>query len=339
MSKIHEDQAKKKFVVITSINEVNDVMRKYASLPDWEFVLVGDRKGPKHVNSDQIIFLDMQKQEELGFEYFNHCPENHYSRKNLGYLYAISEGADIISESDDDNMPYDDWGQNINFYVEQCETISNTQFFNVYAEFYKKARIWPRGFPLEYVLTSHKSNANYQNCHIGVWQQLADGNPDVDAIYRLTQELPDIHFDKHKNITLDKQVYCPFNSQNTFWSRKAFPLMYLPQSVTFRFTDILRGYIAQRLLWEEDLLLGFSGASVWQDRNEHDLMRDFRDEIPMYTDVVSIVELLDKLSFSGSLLDSLVQVYENLFERQIVKKSELAAVNAWAKGFQKLGFV
>ena len=61
-----------------------------------------------------------------------------------------------------------------------------------------------------------------------IWQGLADRNPDIDAIYRLTQPLP-VHFDKTKlRIALAEGSICPFNSQNTTWFREAFPLMYLP---------------------------------------------------------------------------------------------------------------
>ena len=52
--------------------------------------------------------------------------------------------------------------------------------------------------------------------------------------------------------------------------------MYLPAFVSFRFTDILRGYVAQRIMWDYGLRLGFLPPNVFQKRNEHDLMADFR---------------------------------------------------------------
>lgn len=326
----------KKFIIITSINELNDVMKKYASYPDWKLILVGDRKGPRQINDDRIIFLDINKQAELGFEYYNHCPENHYSRKNIGYLYAMSLGASIIAETDDDNMPKADWGKNINFAFDDLTVFENPKFFNVYSEFcdYK---LWPRGFPLEYILDSQRPRSRRQKCKIGVWQYLSDNSPDVDAIYRLTNK-NSIIFKEREKFALGKHVYCPFNSQNTFWTQNTFPYMYLPKSVTFRFTDILRGYIAQRLLWDEDLLLGFGGASVWQDRNQHDIMQDFREEIPMYTNINSIVEKLESIILSKSPLESLCQIYRILVNEHFVDEDELKALDAWKKDLRKLGF-
>ncbi len=315
---------------------MNIAMEKYASLSDWEFILVGDKKGPKEINDERITFLDIDKQAELGFSYYNSCPENHYSRKNIGYLYAIANGAEIIAESDDDNIPKEGWGGDIDFSLKDVEIYDNVKFFNAYEEF-SDSFIWPRGFPLENVLTSYEKRSSRQKANIGVWQQLSDDESDVDAIYRLTRNQP-VQFKDRDNFALAKNVYCPFNSQNTFWTREAFPFMYLPKSVTFRFTDILRGYVTQRLLWEENLLLGFGGASVRQDRNKHDLMQDFRDEIPMYLNVVTIVERMESLTLTGTPLENLSQLYRALFEDNIVEESELQAVDAWKDDLNKLGF-
>jgi len=40
-------------------------------------------------------------------------PYHHYCRKNIGYLYAIRQGADCILETDDDNLPLPSFGRDI----------------------------------------------------------------------------------------------------------------------------------------------------------------------------------------------------------------------------------
>ena len=47
----------------------------------------------------------LKTQKKLDFQSIKFIPENHYSRKNIGYLHAISNGAKIIFETDDDNLP------------------------------------------------------------------------------------------------------------------------------------------------------------------------------------------------------------------------------------------
>ena len=31
----------------------------------------------------------------------------------MGFLYAYNEGADVVATVDDDNIPYDGWGENV----------------------------------------------------------------------------------------------------------------------------------------------------------------------------------------------------------------------------------
>ena len=61
------------------------------------------------------------------------CPYNHYARKNIGYLYAIQQGADIIYDTDDDNLPYDDWDI-IDFSCDNFLSL-DSKFVNVYKYF------------------------------------------------------------------------------------------------------------------------------------------------------------------------------------------------------------
>jgi hypothetical protein len=47
----------------------------------------------------------IKSQNKLDFKLAKFLPLNHYARKNLGYLIAIKSGAEIIIETDDDNIP------------------------------------------------------------------------------------------------------------------------------------------------------------------------------------------------------------------------------------------
>ena len=114
-----------------------------------------------------------------------------------------------------------------------------------------------------------------------IQQGLVDGDPDVDAIYRLVLDLP-FQFTAGPSVALGPGAWCPFNSQNTSWWPEAYPLMYLPAYCSFRMTDIWRSFVAQRIAWENGWSVLFHEATVRQRRNPHDLLRDFRDEVPGY---------------------------------------------------------
>ena len=49
------------------------------------------------------VYLSLSDQSALGFELTARLPVRSYSRKNLGYLYAVLHGAKVIFDTDDDN--------------------------------------------------------------------------------------------------------------------------------------------------------------------------------------------------------------------------------------------
>ena len=114
-----------------------------------------------------------------------------------------------------------------------------------------------------------------------VQQGLVNGSPDVDAVWRLMFDR-EFNFDQGPSVWLAPGAWCPFNSQSTWWFPKAFPLLYLPSFVSFRVTDIWRSFIAQRCLWEVGYGVAFHAPESIQQRNMHNLLRDFEDEVPGY---------------------------------------------------------
>ena len=65
-------------------------------------------------------------------------------------------------------------------------------------------------------------------------------------------------------------------------------------------TDIWRSFIAQRIAWENNWHVLFHAPTVWQERNAHNLMRDFADEIPGYLHNRSIGDALERLDLAAS---------------------------------------
>ncbi|MGB3512087.1 MAG: hypothetical protein WBA93_23175 [Microcoleaceae cyanobacterium] len=173
-----------KYIVITTINHKSEALSILEQKSDWKIVVVGDQKTPMIQSSENLIYLSIDDQKKLGYDIVKYCPYNHYARKNIGYLYAIEHGADVIYDTDDDNWPGDDW-QVPDFICEQ-EYVSTQKFVNIYRYFTDKL-IWPRGYPLDEIKNiTEDSVINTKSIPIGVWQGLVDLDPDVDAIYRLT---------------------------------------------------------------------------------------------------------------------------------------------------------
>jgi hypothetical protein len=327
-------------LVITSISHPNAQLTRFAeesARHGCRFILIGDSKSPADFELLSCDYWSLERQRSMEFELACTIPEGHYSRKNLGYLQAMSEGAEIIIESDDDNFARDAfWSPRTP--VVSAVPLSSAGWVNVYG-YFSDDRIWPRGFPLEHL---HKPCAELKECEqdilCPIQQGLADENPDVDAVYRLTSPLPR-SFLKKASIALGAGSWCSFNSQNTTWFQKVFPLLYLPSFCNFRMTDIWRSFVAQRICWANGWHVHFHAPTVWQERNEHDLLQDFNDEIPGYLNNVAIcreLEQLDLVPGEAFLAVNMLNCYEKLVEMGLVGTAEIKLLKAWNADIARL---
>ena len=325
-------------LIITSIAGSDCyVLRQYARKSinhNVSFIVVGDKKSPDAFSIDNCDYYSIDRQGNLPFRITESLPYNHYARKNIGYMVAISGGAEIIIETDDDNLPFPEfWNErrralNVHY-------LSETGWLNVYKYFTDK-NIWPRGFALEHILDSVPQLEAKEITNCPIQQGLAAKNPDVDALYRLTQPLP-IDFGQNDSIALGNNSICPFNSQNTTWFKEAFMLLYLPSYCSFRMTDIWRSFIAQRIAWSNDWNILFHHSTVWQERNSHDLMRDFSDEISGYLHNHSIMSALQNLNLVKGkeyLGENLVTCYKKLIEMGLIASEEIDVLEAWIEDVQ-----
>lgn len=325
----------KNAIVITSIFSPTEAVIAFSNMSNYQVIVVGDMNTPSNWNYANVDYLCVAAQEKMDFQIAKVLPYNHYSRKMLGYLKAIQSGVNFIIDTDDDNIPKKNWVFP-EFESDFQSIAENKGFVNVY-QLYTSQKIWPRGLPLKYINKSFNLEASLEikDGRIGIWQGLADEDPDVDAIYRLTSDLP-CYFDEREPVVLCKGTISPFNTQNTMVRKELFCLMYLPTYVTFRFTDILRGLVAQPIMWLHGYQLGFTNATVIQKRNPHDYMKDFISEIPMYEHCEKVIEVVSSsISSSDSMESNLFNAYEKLMENNIVSKSELIVLEAWLNDVQK----
>jgi len=326
----------KPYCVVTTINPPTAGVQKLSKLFPGALMAVGDNKTPSNWSCDDAWFLPINGQHKSGFEFVEHAPQNHYARKNIGYLQAMRLGASVIYDTDDDNIPSKAW--HVRSRETSARTVGQTGWCNVY-RFFHSARMWPRGLPLDCVLAAKPITTKKWPVRSSIQQGLANLSPDVDAIWRLVMPQR-IVFNKKESIALANGVWCPFNSQTTWWWPEAYPLMYLPVYATFRMTDIWRSFVAQRCLWELGSTVTFhSPAEAVQERNPHDLMRDFKDEIPGYLRNQSIAERLGGLTLKrgeDGLCDNLIACYDALITDGTLPSAEMASVMAWVSDVRSL---
>jgi hypothetical protein len=316
-----------KYLIITTINPPNERLKEYQSL-GYNLVIVGDTKSDDSLweqSEYSDYYLSYADQKQLYPELSELIGERTYARKNIGYLYAASKGAKIMWETDDDTFPRMDVGDPLKYIDEKyCVAPDGVNVWNPYDYFAEETKIWPRGLPLGNVLHPSASHKPFnQNTNFSILQTLVNLEPDVDAIFRLTQNYEPMHFSPTRDVVkLLGDTLTPANTQSTFWvKREDFVWMYFPKTVSNRMGDILKMYIAQK-----HCELAYAGFLTEQIRNEHDFMVDFKEEVPLYLSVDSLLDEIMNLKF-----ETLSQIYENLSALKICDPAEVHIADSFER--------
>ena len=144
-------------------------------------------------NGSHVVYLSLNDQEEQFSLISSFIPLNNLGRKNIGYLYAIQHGAEYMWDFDDANIGL--------IALNKMKIESKTpcgkftcKTTNPYPYFCVNDTSWPRGLPLQDVIGSHMIPKMCpiikQNTKIAIYQSLANFQPDVDAVFRLTHKTP-----------------------------------------------------------------------------------------------------------------------------------------------------
>jgi hypothetical protein len=348
-----------KWIVVTSINMPTDSIKILSKIENFQLIVVGDITTPNDWSYPNVIFLSINDQIEYYSSLANVIPTRCYCRKIFGYLYAIQHGAKYIYDTDDDNSPivdinhhfiYDNCSHgliaNIKSYDKNSNEKNEYNVINPYAHF-GQSSIWPRGYPLNRIKEKNDNMFSLSNRKTSIIQQgVVNGDPDVDAIYRLInshekQEKFNIEFDfLAPSIQLPSNLFSPFNSQNTLFHYDAFWSLYLPHSVTFRITDIWRGYWCQPLLWLINSTLEFHAATAYQYRNPHSYLKDFKEEDDLYKKTDELLEVLHqwKCNENKVFKDCIIDLSKLMAEKSFWSYDEAEHIEIWLDVLTSVGY-
>ena len=257
-------------------------------MPDWKLIVVGDKKTPSNYNLRNGIYLSPEDQENYDKDLSDAIGWNCIQRRNFGILYAWKNGADVVATVDDDNIPYKHWGNdlllnkkaNVSYYKTNSPAFDPVSVTN-----YKN--LWHRGFPIQ--ILDKKSNFKKQNKIIkaDIQADFWNGDPDIDAICRMEHH-PNCKFN-NKYFPLASNKISPFNSQNTFLSKKVLPHYFLFPHIG-RMDDIWASFYVT----SKNYKVVYNEPTVYQERNVHNLIKDFKDEYIGYVNSSNLVEKLKK---------------------------------------------
>jgi hypothetical protein len=270
-----------KAIVTTTIFPPSEATKKFIEMEGWTLFVAGDKKTPheEYLKYPNIKYLTPEYQEETWPELSDLIGWNCIQRRNLAYVEAYRQGATVIASVDDDNIPLPGWGQNLLLGQEvpalKFKPLRHPVFDPISATSYKS--LWHRGYPLAW-LQGKNDHAVEQSVTpvVDVQADFWNGDPDIDAICRIEHN-PLCDFTNEACFPFFSDAPSPFNSQNTFFTRKSIKDFFLFPGVG-RMDDIWGAYHCQ----SQGHRVVYSKPTVYQARNEHDLMIDFSKEICGY---------------------------------------------------------
>lgn len=259
-------------IVTTTINPPTKAIKLFDALADWHLIVIGDKKTPPDYQLERGAYVTPKEQENYDKELSDAIGWNCIQRRNFGLLWAYDMGAEMVAVVDDDNIPYDHWGQNlmvgreveVNHYETDLPAFDPIGATNV-------PHLWHRGYPLQLLHHRDYKAISRKSMHVDVQADFWNGDPDIDAICRM-EHAPECNFDP-MYFPLASNRISPFNSQNTFLLRKVLPRYFMFPHIG-RMDDIWGSYYAQA----KGFRVVYGKASVFQARNEHDLVGDMRQE-------------------------------------------------------------
>ena len=276
----------KKVIVTTTINPPTKAVKLFQAMKEWDLVVIGDLKTPKDYHLERGLYMDPAAQEKYDKELSDAIGWNCIQRRNFGLLIAHDMNADIVAVVDDDNIPLAGWGENL-FVGREIETnyyeTDLPAFDPIGATNYPK--LWHRGYPLQLLSKRNYAAKTRKRVRADVQADFWNGDPDIDAICRM-EHAPECDFDPAA-FPIASNRLSPFNSQNTFLSGDVLNSYFLYPHIG-RMDDIWAAYYVQA----KDYRVVYGKASVFQDRNVHDLTRDMRQEYLGYEHNIGIVKEL-----------------------------------------------
>ncbi len=300
----------KKVIVTTTINKPTKAIGLFESMSDWELVVIGDKKTPSDYKLGRGQYISPDEQEKYDKPLSDAIGWNCIQRRNFGLLWAHDMGADIIAVVDDDNIPYENWGDNL-LVGKESKIKTYDPEINVFdpigATNYQ--HLWHRGFPIQYLQKRSYKKTFEKVINPDIQADFWNGDPDIDAICRM-EHSPECNFDPSCFPFATTKI-APFNSQNTFLSKKCLKDYFLFPHIG-RMDDIWAAYYVQAKGYK----VIFNDASVYQERNPHDLTKDMKKEYLGYENNINLIDELiqDSESIYSYLPGKSIRAFE-LYKR------------------------
>lgn len=301
-----------KAIVTTTINPPTEAILKFSSMNEWNLYIVGDLKTPHEMFSKgNWKYLSPEYQEKKYPKLSSLIEWNNIQRRNIGFIEAVEDGAEIIATIDDDNIPKDNWGKDLLIGKEiEVNSYSNKNGIFDPLSVTNISEYWHRGYPLELVNTRFCNEKKLKNINVKVQVGLWDGKPDVDCISRIMNGYNDVNIEGPFPYSSGHTI---LSSQNAFFHRSIMPY-FLVLPYCGRMDDIWGSILLQQKTKCE---IVFTEPSTYHDRNYHDPIYDLKEEIIGH-------ELTMKVLKKKNVLPPQCQIFIKEYEKKMKELTNVA---------------
>ena len=328
---------------------------------DIEIIIVGDKKTPSGLEEycsslklkyDFLItYLNIEEQIKFLNEFpkfQKYLPFNSFARRNIADLYAYKKNFEIIIRIDDDNFPMEEDFISCHIKNLKKETYlyaisSDNGWYNICEELVDKDSIpfYPRGYLYNKRWINNKVSKKNKTVKVVLNAGLWLGDPDVDAITRLCKPIDAIKYKQSfgDNFVLDKDTWCPINTQNTAYDSDIIPAAFVPPNVG-RYDDIWGGYILRKVIDHMNHYVAYGKPLLYQKRNKHNLWDDLEKEVNgnIYSD--HLIDTLKDIQLSYSnYKDNYFELAEKLESKlsknTIIFQGVIDGMKAWIESFKQ----
>ncbi|KAK4379704.1 hypothetical protein RND71_001566 [Anisodus tanguticus] len=350
-SSFHSEQ----WIVVSVSDYPSSSLQSLVRLKGWQVLAIGNSRTPKDWNLKGAIYLSLEQQASLGFRLVDFLPYDSCVRKSVGYLFAIQHGAKRIFDADDrGEVIGGDLGKHFDLeldggaakqqkILQYSLEIENKTVVNPYIHFGQRS-VWPRGLPLESVgFVNHEEF--YTEVSGGrqyIQQGISNGLPDVDSVFYSTRKVGseplDIIFDEHApKVALPQNLMVPINSFNTLFHYNAFWSLMLPVSVSTMASDVLRGYWAQRMLWEIGGFVVVYPPTIHRDDKVE--AYHFSEEKDLHVNVGRLIRfLVSWRSEKQKLSEKILELSHSMALEGFWSENDVKFTAAWLQDLAAVGY-
>jgi hypothetical protein len=339
-----------RIALITTTINVPHVLAQWVKTgmgPEDVIIVAGDMKSP-HREIRELLdsiertygidcrYLDPKMQakwkvsDEIGW--------NCIQRRNIALLEAMALKPEYILTIDDDNAPTNTTQVNILTQIMAGTEDATYKILSTNTGWYNPGRqcltdqmmsVTHRGFPLSQRHVKPFYAYSHRQPPIGVAAMLWTGEPDIDAVERITCA-PNVTRVTESVVVLPG-TWAPFNTQATMIRGDLAPALFMFPHVG-RYDDIWASYVYRKVADKRGYGAFYGRPAVHQDRNPHDLVRDLEEEIFGMCRNEQIIKIIQDCVLpddTDDVLSDVSHIFGDLMNALTLHGSTHAAMYKW----------